>query len=208
MRATSHHNVAGNGRRDGYKKTVDLEISSRAPVMGKVQRPSRKGVGSSGPKYVAQMRRSVEDRFFEKVDAKSSAVFWNNSRCHQWTGYRMKNGYGQFSIDCRAQYAHRVAWELSNGVVPQGMSVLHHCDNRSCVNPSHLFVGTTQDNSDDMKAKGRQALGVRVKGAKLTDDAIRDIRSSSLLQKNLAEKYGVTQSMISMVRTRANWRHV
>lgn len=92
---------------------------------------------------------SVPCRFWSKVD-KSSGV-----GCWPWTRYTSAGGYGLFEIDGKPERSHRVAWRLENGDIPGGLYVLHKCDNRSCCNPSHLFLGTHQDNVDDMMAKGR-----------------------------------------------------
>ena len=85
--------------------------------------------------------------------------FWNkvfvSLACWEWTAARQTNGYGRIMHNGRPTAAHRVAWELVNGPIPEGMSVLHRCDNRICVRPEHLFLGTYKDNSDDKIAKGR-----------------------------------------------------
>jgi hypothetical protein len=98
-----------------------------------------------------------------------SQRFWakvkKTETCWTWTAYRDPQGYGTFSVGPRATHAphraHRVAWELTNGQIPDGSLVLHRCDNPSCVNPKHLFLGTHQDNQRDKVAKGRQATGLR-----------------------------------------------
>ena len=95
--------------------------------------------------------------------------FWSRvakgpgSGCWEWTGWRNPNGYGRLAANgCAGALAHRVAWEITAGPVPDGMLVLHHCDNPSCVRAetdpasSHLFLGTRADNSRDMDAKGRR----------------------------------------------------
>jgi hypothetical protein len=89
-------------------------------------------------------------RFIAKVEA--------GDGCWLWTSQRTPEGYGQFHFGRRGTppwYAHRLAWELSNGPIPDGLSVLHHCDTPSCVNPQHLFLGTQTDNMQDASRKGR-----------------------------------------------------
>lgn len=78
------------------------------------------------------------------------------SGCLEWTGYTNVRGYGRIAFNGRTVGAHRLAWELVNGPIPDGMNVLHHCDNPPCCNVGHLFLGTHADNSADMVAKGRQ----------------------------------------------------
>lgn len=82
--------------------------------------------------------------------------------CWEWTGTKDKDGYGKLSIGGRKvnggkiYTAHRLSWMLNYGVIPNGLWVLHRCDNPCCCNPKHLFLGTVKDNVDDMRAKGRQ----------------------------------------------------
>lgn len=92
-------------------------------------------------------------RFFEKVS-------WTESGCHEWTAGRFEKGYGVFRNDGRNLRAHRVAYEIAFGPIPDGMLVLHKCDNPACVNPDHLFVGSQKDNMQDMVKKGRQRIAV------------------------------------------------
>src|SRR5256885_74384 len=87
--------------------------------------------------------------------------FWNRktispSGCWEWVGSKRELGYGQVRYKGRSARAHRIAWELTFGEIPDGRSVLHKCDNPPCINPDHLFLGTQQDNVDDMFRKGRQ----------------------------------------------------
>jgi hypothetical protein len=99
--------------------------------------------------------RPVADRFWEKVE--------KGDGCWTWVGTRTGRGYGTFRANDprRQEPAHRLSWEFVNGPIPDGLSVLHHCDNPPCVRPDHLFLGTRGDNNRDAAAKGRTARGDR-----------------------------------------------
>ena len=81
-----------------------------------------------------------------------------NSGCWLYTGFVKPNGYGEQRVSGRLWLAHRLSWAEQCGPIPEGMCVCHSCDNRLCVNPAHLFLGTYQDNHDDMTAKGRRVV--------------------------------------------------
>ena len=167
--------------------------------MMKVQRLARNGVAPSGAKCGANMKRPIADRFFEKVVKSENG-------CHIWNGCLMPNGYGQFHRDGKTAYAHRVAYEMAHGVPTD--FVLHTCDNRKCVNPEHLFSGSFDDNMADMVSKNRQAHGERNAHHKLTADQVKSIRSEVGLQREIAVKYGVSASLIAMIRSGRIWRLV
>lgn len=142
--------------------------------------------------------------------------FWTKVRrheggCWEWEGCRSDTGYGTFYAG-RVYSSHRYSWELHNGPIPKGMCVLHRCDNRACVRPDHLWLGTKADNSRDMAAKGRERApskpGSQHHGAKLTEAAVLEIRASADSGRVLAERYGVSPSLISLVRKRRAWQHV
>lgn len=97
---------------------------------------------------------SVIARFWSKVDKLPI-----HKGCWIWTAGRGTRGYGQFSIGGRNHSSHRASYEIQYGSIPEGLSVLHRCDNPACVNPSHLFVGTQKDNMVDMVQKGRSLRG-------------------------------------------------
>lgn len=120
----------------------------------------------------------------------------------------MPNGYGQIHLNGKTVYAHRVAYELAKGSIPEGMFILHSCDNRKCVNPDHLSVGTFDDNMADMVDKERQAHGVKNGRAKLTAEQVREIRSAVGTHTEIAARYGVTRSLVSLIRSGRIWRQI
>lgn len=115
-------------------------------------------------------------------------------------------GYGKVGKSLRI--ASRISWEIHFGPIPDNLCVLHKCDVPICVNPDHLFLGTKADNSADMINKGRQKKGVLLPQSKLTDEIVREIRSSKETQQALAKKYGVSQTTISMAKRRIRWTHI
>jgi HNH endonuclease len=100
---------------------------------------------------MAMARATLSERFWSKVD--------KSGDCWVWTGSRDLKGYGKINIGCTPTLAHRVSWQIKSGDIPEGLFVLHRCDNPPCVNPAHLFIGTAGDNVQDMMSKGRQRKG-------------------------------------------------
>jgi len=137
----------------------------------------------------------------------------NPNECWLWTRARVASGYGRFWDHelRRAIYAHRMAYELVHGAIPEGAMVLHRCDNPPCTNPAHLFLGTCMDNKHDSMAKGRHVYGPRQHSAKLHEDQIPDIRSAlmcGLSQDKIAKRFGVSSSMIWKIKKGISWKHV
>lgn len=134
--------------------------------------------------------------------------------CWIWTGSLNKTGYGQFGVGGKAVLAHRMSYELFKGPIPKGMHILHSCDNPSCVNPDHLFLGTHQDNMDDKVAKNRQAKpqGNLNGRAKLTEQQVKEIREKYVPRKyssySLAKEYGVSQYNICAIISNKSWKHI
>ena len=136
-----------------------------------------------------------------------------SSGCWLWIRSTFRNGYGQVTREGNNWRAHRLAWTLWRGQIPDGLCVLHKCDTPSCINPEHLFLGTHQDNNDDMRAKGRARppLGAGHGSAKLSDSDIRDIRrrySAGTSNTVLAAEYGVCYQHIWKIAKGDAWGHL
>lgn len=154
-------------------------------------------------------RGSIEQRFWPKVDV------CGPDECWLWNAALRSGGYGELWSGGAANVgemvsAHRVSWELHYGAIANGLHVLHRCDTKRCVNPTHLFLGTNDDNVADKMAKGRHWVprGEASSMAKMTDKKIREIRASKLKQTEIAKIYNVRQGYISKIITRALWSHV
>ena len=154
-------------------------------------------------------RGSIEERFWQKVNKKS------NDECWDWLGSTRSDGYGQINRGQRGfgmQSTHRLSREIHFGKIPDGMHVLHSCDNQRCVNPSHLFLGTNNDNIADRVSKGRSMRGESHFNSKLTEEDVLEIRKLYIPWDRdfslyaLARKYNVTMSAIHDIVTRKNWK--
>jgi hypothetical protein len=137
-----------------------------------------------------------------------------DNECWLWEGTRNEDGYGNIQINNHCEKAHRLSYELFIGNIPEGMCVCHKCDNPPCVNPKHLFLGTKLDNTRDRDAKGRGIFfsGEKHNMAKLTENQVREIRSSITGKRGeltmISERYGVSVSCISGIIHRRTWKEV
>ena len=141
--------------------------------------------------------------------------FWRNvdktcdTGCWEWRAYVLPNGYGKFMLRAgQCVIAHRYSWELQHGHSVGDMCVLHKCDNRKCVNPSHLFIGTRADNSRDCKEKGRTAKGERHGSAKMTNSTVAELRnlySDGESCNALAEKFSISPMQAWRIANRQRW---
>ena len=142
------------------------------------------------------------ERFWKHVDKLSDDECWN------WVGHKNEKGYGMISYDGKtSSKAHRVMWEREYGKIPDGLHVLHICDNPSCVNPNHLRLGTHQDNMIDMTVKGR-AHRISLGKLPLTGDDIKEIRrrwGDGEIMKTIAFDFDVSESTISNIVHSRSW---
>lgn len=141
------------------------------------------------------MIRDPEKRFWSYVD--------KSGHCWLWGGAKEKHGYGYFGFRGRIQKAHRVAYLLTFGAIPDGMNVCHHCDNPSCCRPEHLFIGTQKNNVDDMIRKGRyrnrNLFGSAAPWSKLSEKDVLSIRERGLKSVSfvaLAKEYGISTTSV------------
>jgi len=159
----------------------------------------------------------VSVRFWSKVDKNGPTVPHMETACWVWRN-RLSFGYGTLRMLGMSWWAHRLAWTLANGPIPPALRVLHRCDNRACVRPDHLFLGTQSDNMRDMVKKGRNSARVRpdrvVRGeahgcAKFTEQDVRNIRAfvaAGLSQSEVARRYGRSLSTVNAIIHRRLWR--
>jgi hypothetical protein len=156
---------------------------------------------------------AAESRFWAKVN-KSGPVPAHQpdlGACWVWTGGTNRKHYGQINIAGVICRANRVAWTMAEGFVPDGMFVLHACDNPRCVRRSHLFLGTHVANMADEVAKGRQARGERNSGAKLTPDQVVAARASVLAGaslKQIARDLSISSHEASSMVGGVTWKHL
>lgn len=165
------------------------------------------------------------------VDEKTLERFWSKidqsepDKCWEWTGTRNEKGYGTFTyLTDSGRFtngkkirntlrAHRLVWLFKKGAIPDRMFICHRCDNPSCCNPDHLFLGTAAENSADMMGKGRQSRGSRRPKAKLSEADVAAIKRRLAdgergTASEVAREYGVSYSAIMEIKHGRNWVHV
>lgn len=153
------------------------------------------------------MLTSIAIRFWAKVPQRGTG-------CWEWQASMYPSGYGQFrgSAD-KEGMAHRWAWRLTRGEIPTGKYILHRCDNRRCVRPTHLFLGTQHDNMADAGKKGRIPRGEQRNNHKLTDADVQEIRAYAATHPHkhrhvLLARFPISRAHLSTIVCRRKWRHV
>lgn len=151
---------------------------------------------------------SIEDKLLFGVKL-------NAGGCWEFGGSLFDSGYGQIRFNGKKQKAHRVAWQVWRGNIPDRMCICHICDNPKCINPAHLFLGTHLDNAEDKVNKGRSTKGMLVgennPGAKLTAQEVATIKRRVLAgerQDALAKEFAVSQGEISNIKCGVVWAEV
>lgn len=159
--------------------------------------------------------RMVYKNKVKTLQERFEAKFVKSDGCWEWGAGKVLDGYGYFSVAGMVQRAHRVAYQLYVGEIPEGMCVCHHCDNPGCVNPSHLFLGTNADNVRDRENKGRGVrptnIGEKHGCSKLTEAQVIEIRAkheSGARGVDLAKEYGVAHQTISKIVHRRAWTRI
>jgi len=167
-----------------------------------------------GYKYTKEAREKIalarkqtpEERFWSKVDVRGEDECWD------WQGQiGTTTGYGRFSLNHKDMGAHRMAWILAYGPIPEGKCVLHSCDNRPCVNKRHLFLGDKTTNMADKVKKDRQAKGEQMSQTRLTDKQALEIRrlyTNGYTQTQITKLFDVGTSVIHRIVHRQSWKHI
>lgn len=147
-------------------------------------------------------------RFLSKVHIDASTGCWN------WTASKLPSGYGRINIDQKIKRAHRVGYELFRGKIPEGLEALHKCDRPQCVNPFHIFLGTKQDNVQDMIRKNRHnpKRGESNYWSKLNEKQVVEIRNlyanGNYTYRQLAATYNLGKTTVEGIIRHKKWAHI
>lgn len=157
----------------------------------------------------------IRSEFYKRVGRSENG-------CLEWAGAMHEQGYGMFWYrptekrgigNWKAKKAHRMAWELEHGAIPDGLCVCHTCDNRKCVDVKHLWLGTNTDNTHDMISKGRdrKARGEANRSTPFTEQDVRSMRqayAAGVKQTELAKRFNTYQGTVGRIVRRETWGHV
>jgi len=153
-------------------------------------------------KYVKKTDRCFSKNPKERLKRLLSRSIINENGCMEWTGTINKNGYGYAEVFNKYNTVPRHVYALAHGDIPKGMYICHQCDNRKCINPDHLFLGTPQDNVDDCIKKGRNAKGFMIPHTVFDDNLKKDVIkmvNDGMKYQDIADIYKVSHSAISRI---------
>ncbi|MEG4805772.1 HNH endonuclease signature motif containing protein [Microcoleus sp. ARI1-B5] len=153
---------------------------------------------------MAHPKLSLQERIESHIISKDGC--WLTDLCC------CRYGYPKIGVNNKIQKLSRVMFELHNGKIPEGICVCHKCDNRACVNPEHLFLGTQQENMTDMANKGRSTRGSKNPQAKLNEKQVLEIKrllsETNLSHQKIADLFNVDRKILSGIKNEKNWKHV
>lgn len=170
----------------------------------------RTGHGKYCTKYCANSAREIDPITYFWAHVRKSA---DPDGCWEWTGtINPTTGYGVIIINRKSMPTHRFSYLINVGPIPDGLWVLHRCDNRRCIRTSHVFLGTCKDNMVDAQQKGRLPIGESHSQSKLTSEQVKEIRylheQEHRCYTDIANEFGVSDSNICYIVNRQTWRHV
>lgn len=154
------------------------------------------------------MRKNTIEDFWKLVDKTTTP-----NGCWEWLGQcQPKMPYGRYTLSGKFWTAHRLSYTLVKGSIPQGLIVLHSCDNPKCCRPEHLSLGTKADNAKDRDTKQRQARGITNGSTKLTEQDVLDIRNMPYGNrgdnKRIRLKYNLDKTTVQKIVNRITWKHI
>ena len=141
----------------------------------------------------------MRKRFWEKIKKSPNG-------CWEWLGTKDKNGYGRIRFYGKIQYTHILSYRMNKGEIVKGLEVCHKCDNRSCVNPDHFFLGTQAENCLDAKQKGRMHFGFKLKKEEVL--SIVDFHSKGINCKTIAKMFKISDSCVTAIIRGERWQRV
>lgn len=151
----------------------------------------------------------VATNFINKEVIESTVVITEDG-CWEWHACKssVTTGYASMSLNGKSRSLHRISFEVYHRPLVQGECVLHKCDNRLCINPSHLFAGSKGDNNRDRAEKGRSSQGESCHLSKLTEELAREIHDAVGTYRGLGRKYGLNKGTIKQIKTEVTWKHL
>lgn len=172
------------------------------PMKNKRLWPNGKACAKCGDRFVATARKS----YCDVACLITHRYTQNEAGCWVFAGALNSSGYPSVGVGDKIVGGHRLAFETAYGPVPPGMCVCHRCDNRACVNPDHLFLGSNAENMADMRAKRRQAGWSKKSSRKLTPEQVNEIRAVGRGNLNeLAERFGVSTQTVWAIQAGRKW---